>query len=158
MLNSLIFKHYDFAGMEKVRENALISLFQASFYCGKEAKTLAKTSFRVVFSGRECYFLHLALFRSRAFLEDYCTSGRVSFLLREFTADGCHPSTDALKLQKFYSSLPTFIPTASFKNSVFHKISIPFACPLALLPPSFCGVKSEIRPDVNKKNSQTGYR
>lgn len=87
MLNSLIFKHYDFAGMEKVRENALISLFRASFYCGKEAKTLAKTSFRVVFSGRECYFLHLALFRSRAFLEDYCTSGRVSFLLREFTAD-----------------------------------------------------------------------
>jgi hypothetical protein len=56
MLNSLIFKHYDFAAMEKVRENALISLFRASFYCGKEAKTLAKTSFRVVFSGRECYF------------------------------------------------------------------------------------------------------
>lgn len=82
----------------------------------------------------------------------------MSFLLREFTADGCQPSTDTLKRQKFYSSLPTFIPTASLKNSVFHKISIPFACPLALLPPSFCGVKSEIRPDVNKKNSQTGYR
>lgn len=86
-------------------------------------------------------------------LENYCTSGRVSFLLREFTADGCLPSTDALKRQKFYSSLPTFIPTASFKNSVFHKISISFACPLALLPSSVCGVKSEIRPDVNKKLS-----
>ena len=47
MLNSLIFKHYDFAAMEKVRENALIFQFRASFYCGKEAKTLAKTSFRV---------------------------------------------------------------------------------------------------------------
>ena len=103
-------------------------------------------------------FLHLALFRSRAFLEDYCTSGRVSFLLREFTADGCLPSTVALKRQKFYSSLPTFLPTASFKNSVFHKISISFGCALALLASSVCGVKSEIRPDVNKKNSQTGYR
>ena len=103
-------------------------------------------------------FLHLARFRSRAFLDDYCTSGGMSFLLREFTADGCLPSTDALKRQKFYSSLPTFLPTASFKNSVFHKISISFACPLALLPSSVCGVKSENRPDVNKKNSQTGYR
>ena len=82
----------------------------------------------------------------------------MSFLLREFTADGCLPSTDALKRQKFYSSLPTFPPTASFKNSVFHKISISFACPLALLPPSVCGVKSEIRPDVNKKKLSNGLQ
>lgn len=42
---SLILRHSDFAGMEKVRENALISLFLASFYCGKEAKTLCENKF-----------------------------------------------------------------------------------------------------------------
>jgi hypothetical protein len=46
---SLILRHSDFAGMEKVRENALISLFLASFYCGKKQKRYAKTSFRAVF-------------------------------------------------------------------------------------------------------------
>ena len=42
---SLILRHSDFAGMEKVRENALISLFLTSFYCGKEAKTLCENKF-----------------------------------------------------------------------------------------------------------------
>ena len=41
---SLIFRLKDFAGMEKVRFLALISYFSASFYCGKEAKTLVGTS------------------------------------------------------------------------------------------------------------------
>lgn len=41
---SLIFRLKDFAGMEKVRFLALISCFSASFYCGKEAKTLVGTS------------------------------------------------------------------------------------------------------------------
>lgn len=41
---SLIFRMKDFAGMEKVRFLALISYFSASFYCGKEAKTLVGTS------------------------------------------------------------------------------------------------------------------
>lgn len=41
---SLIFRLKDFAGMEKVRLLALISYFSASFYCGKEAKTLVGTS------------------------------------------------------------------------------------------------------------------
>ena len=41
---SLIFRLKDFAGMEKVRFSALISCFSASFYCGKEAKTLVGTS------------------------------------------------------------------------------------------------------------------
>ena len=40
---SLIFRLKDFAGMEKVRFLALISYFSASFYCGKEAKTLVGT-------------------------------------------------------------------------------------------------------------------
>lgn len=43
--NLLILKQSDFAAMEKVRENALISLFWASFYCGKEAKTLSENTF-----------------------------------------------------------------------------------------------------------------
>nr|DAE17268.1 MAG TPA: hypothetical protein [Siphoviridae sp. ctEIp38]DAP98812.1 MAG TPA: hypothetical protein [Caudoviricetes sp.] len=60
----------------------------------------------------------------------------------------------------FFGSLPSFfflrLPST---NSVFRKISAPFSCPIALAPPFGCGVKSEIRPDVNnKKNSQTGYR
>ena len=55
--NSLVLKRSDFAAMEKVRENARISLFSASFYCGKEAKTLAKTSFRAVFSIGRMHFL-----------------------------------------------------------------------------------------------------
>ena len=41
---SLNFRQKDFAGMEKVRFLALISYFSASFYCGKEAKTLVGTS------------------------------------------------------------------------------------------------------------------
>lgn len=54
--NLLVLKRSDFAAMEKVRENARISLFSASFYCGKEAKTLAKAGFRAVFSlGRMCF-------------------------------------------------------------------------------------------------------
>lgn len=35
------------------------------------------------------------------------------------------------------------------KNLVFHKNSDSFPCSFALLPSFCCGVKSEIRPDVN---------
>lgn len=134
MLNSLIFKHYDFAAMEKVRENALISLFWASFYCGKEAKTLAKTSFRVVFSGRECYFLHLALFRSRAFLDDYCTSGRcVVFTSRIYggrlsAKHRCSKVTEILQQPSKFSLLR--LPSKT-------RFSIKFQSLLLVLPPCF---------------------
>lgn len=70
MLNSLIFKHYDFAAMEKVRENALISLFRASFYCGKEAKTLKKGQGQAV-STVQMIICHLALLLMRALSNMY---------------------------------------------------------------------------------------
>nr|DAE34832.1 MAG TPA: hypothetical protein [Caudoviricetes sp.] len=44
------------------------------------------------------------------------------------------------------------------KNSVFREISGTFFCLLALLSSSFCGVKSEIRPDVNKKKLSNGLQ
>lgn len=76
----------------------------------------------------------------------------ISFLLREVTADGCLPRTAVLMALNFFGSLPSFfflrLPSI---NSVFRKISAPFSCPSALTPPFGCGVKSEIRPDVNNK-------
>lgn len=41
------------------------------------------------------------------------------------------------------------LPTDTSLNLVFHKNSDSFPCSFALLPSFCCGVKSEIRPDVN---------
>ena len=53
------------------------------------------------------------------------------------------------------------LPTDTSLNLVFHKNSDSFPCSFALLPSFCCGVKSEIRPDVNvflKKNSRQRFR
>jgi hypothetical protein len=121
---------------------------ETSFHCGKEAKALPIASYRGVFSGGEWIFLHLPLIRLRAFFLKRIASKSV-FPPRIYD-ERLSAKNRKLKYQKFHGSLPGFsflrLPS---KNSVFREISVSFSCLLALLSSSFCGVKSEIRPDVN---------
>ena len=102
------------------------------------------------------------LSQPRAFFIWYCASTRYSFFTPRSYDGRLSVKYRYAKDSEFLWQPSEFIlPTDTSLNLVFHKNSDSFPCSFALLPSFCCGVKSELRPDVNvflKKNSRQRFR